>query len=127
MTLDKSMGLALKNAVASGSNWLLSQAFVRPLASFSPCGSPVPHGDVVSGSCSRDATYLSCRTRFTSFPNLYCALLELVVSASCVGRISAVDCPEASCSPARKALSRQLSGTMFVMFSSEPRARRGDP
>ena len=36
--------------------------------SFSPCGSPIPRGSVVSGSFSRDATYLSYRTRFTKFP-----------------------------------------------------------
>ena len=34
----------------------------------SPCGSPIPRGSVVSGSFSRDATYLSYRTRFTKFP-----------------------------------------------------------
>ena len=32
-------------------------------------GSPCAAG--VSWSCSRDATYLSCRTRLASFPNLY--------------------------------------------------------
>ena len=42
--------------------------------------------------------YLSYRTRFTCFPCLYWVLLELVVSASCAGSTSAIDCPEVSCS-----------------------------
>ena len=82
----------------------------------------VPRGGVVSGSCcSRDATYLSYRTRFNGFSNLYWGLLGFDVSASCAGSTSSViGCPEASCSPAhQKALPRQLSGTMYVMASSE--------
>ena len=119
MTLDESAGLALKKAVAPGPDWIPCRAFAGPLVSFSPLGSPVPRGGVVSGSCSRDATYLSYRTRFTCFPNLYWALLELVVSASCAGSTSAIACPEASCCPGLKALSRQRSGTMLAEASSE--------
>ena len=118
-TLDESTGLALKMAVAPSPDWLLCRVFAKPLVSFSPFGPSMPRGGVVSGSCSRDARYMSYRTRFTSFPNLYWALLELVVSASCAGSTSAIDCPEVSCSPGQKALSRQLSGTMFLMASSE--------
>ena len=33
--------------------------------------------------------------------------------------MSAIDCPEAPCSPARKARSHQLSGTMFTIASSD--------
>ena len=119
MTLDESTRLALKKAVAPGPDWLLCRALAKTLVSFSPSGSPVPGGGFVSGSCSRETTYLSQRTRFTSSPNLYWALLELVVSASCAGNTSAIDYPEAPCSPARKALSRQLSGTTVAMASSE--------
>ena len=59
MTLDESTGFALKKAVAPGPNWLLYRALAKPLVSFSPSGFPVPRGGFVSGSCSREATYLS--------------------------------------------------------------------
>ena len=62
MTLDESTVLALKKAVAPGPVWLLCWAFANPLLSFSPCGLPVPRRGVVSGTCSRDATYPSHRT-----------------------------------------------------------------
>ena len=119
MTLDKSTCLNLKKSVAAGPAWLLCRAFAKHLVSFSPFGSPVPRGGIVSGSCSRDAMFLSYRSRFTSFPNLYWALLELVISASCAGSTSAIDFPQVSCSPGRKTLARQLSVSTFAIASSE--------
>ena len=59
MTLDESTGLSLNKAVAPGPDWLLCRAFAKKtLVSFSPFWSPVPRGGVVSGSCSRYATYI---------------------------------------------------------------------
>ena len=71
MTLDESTGHYFKKAVAPGPDRLLSRAFAKPLVSFSPFGWLMPRGDVVSESCSRDATYLSYRTRFICFPCLH--------------------------------------------------------
>ena len=114
-----------REAVAPGPDWLICRDLAKPLVSFSPCG---PCGGVVSESCSRDATCLSYRTRFTSFPYLYWALLELVISASCAGSTSTVDCPETSCPPTQKTLSRQLSSTRFAMaFSETPCTSRTSP
>ena len=52
----RATGLALKKAMAPGLDCFFCPAFTKPLVSFSPFGSPVPRGGVVSGSCSRNAT-----------------------------------------------------------------------
>ena len=117
MTLEDSTGFVLKTAVASGPGWLLYRTFAKPLTSFFPFGQPVPRGGIASGSCSRHATYLSYHTRFCSFLSVNLALLELVVLGSSAVSTSANHCPNVSCSPGRKAQSRQLPDMMFVMVS----------
>ena len=122
MTLDESTGSALKKTVAPGPDWLLCRALAKPRVSFSPTGCPCPVVDSSRGAVPEKQRI--CHSVLDLPVSLiytwYWALLELVVSASCVGNTSAIDCPEALCSPTRKAPLRQLFGTMVAMASSEP-------
>ena len=68
MTLDESTGLVLKKMVAPGPEWLIYRVVAKSLVSFSPCGSPVRRGGVVSGSRSRDAMYCHIVPDLPVFP-----------------------------------------------------------
>ena len=93
-------------------------AGAKPLVSFL-FGSPVPREGGVSESCSRDARYLVISYPIYQFLESVSGFAGACHFGVMCWQHFSNRLPWVSCCPGRKALSCQLSGTMFAMASSE--------
>ena len=97
MTLDKSTGLALKKAVAPGSDWLLYRALGETSRLLLPVWVARAPRRCRLGELFQRSDVPVIAYPIWQFSNLHWALLEFDISASCVGSTS---CSKGSVPPA---------------------------